>query len=374
MSASMARPRRLAVDLRNCSAGGIGTYVTNMLPHLLALLEPEQLIALVTDTDRPDDRLLASADVHAAPRPFTLGEQLRVPTLLRKLGVDTAWFPHVSVPARKPVPQVVVTVHDLLYVDAGPVAGGWAKRAFGRMYLRSAVRIADRLVTPSRFSADRLVRTLGVDAGRVVVIPHGIDHVLGNRPAESSIRPDRPYFVYVGNFKRHKGIGVLLDAFGRLDADVGLVLVGFRPDQRTLDSAAIARAIGDRRVQLLPVQSQPELVALISGAVALVQPSLYEGFGLTAAEAIALGTHVIASDLPAIREATASNARFFPPGDASRLAAHMRTVLSEPAPAPQRPPVLRTWAEAAADFVQACFGDGSPSPQATAAAHRGLSA
>ena len=81
---------------------------------------------------------------------------------------------------------------------------------------------------------------------------------------------------------------------------------------------------------------EPDLARVVAGAAAVVVPSWYEGFGLPALEALAGGTPVVASDLPALREVLGDQAELVPPGDPAALAAALARVLDDPGGEPAR--------------------------------------
>jgi glycosyltransferase involved in cell wall biosynthesis len=111
-----------------------------------------------------------------------------------------------------------------------------------------------------------------------------------------------------------------------------LVLVGPSGWGETLDTAGLP-ADAVRTPGYLP---EPDLARAVAGAAALVVPSWYEGFGLPALEALACGTPVVASDLPAHREVLGDQAHLFPPGDPAALAAALAKVLDDPGGEPAR--------------------------------------
>lgn len=357
--------KSLAVDLRFNSPGGIGTYITNLLPRVLEEADLGRIVALTSSSNQVPDTLSSSGvdllEYRVAP-PFSVREHIQVPRLLQRLGVGAAWFPHMNLPFAKPAPFVIATVHDLLYIDANGLGGGAIKRSAARFYLSNVVRNADRIVTVSEFSRDRLIHRYPAVGERVRVIKHGTDHVHDEVGSSESLGVmETPYFLYVGNLKRHKGVGTLLDAAEALWADGAtdfrLVIAGTRLDQRDIDRTALARASRHRGTVLLGSVTQAHLTTLLLNAVCLIQPSMYEGYGLPASEAASLGTPTILSDIPALREAGGPEAHYFAVGNVSELAALMRHVLETRGPRGARSTTLRrTWRDAASEFADELVG------------------
>ena len=122
--------------------------------------------------------------------------------------------------------------------------------------------------------------------------------------------PSEHFFLYVGNDKPHKNVDTLIEAFARVP-DAQLVLAG----------APFERFRGRERVDVRGFVSDDELSSLYRNAIALVMPSLEEGFGLPAAEAMAHGTAVITSNAPALVEVTGDAALHVDARDADALAA-----------------------------------------------------
>jgi len=154
-----------------------------------------------------------------------------------------------------------------------------------------------------------------VDPARVHVVHNGIDtSALQPSPdprvlARHGIDPSRPYALFVGRISRQKGLAHLLQAAKEFDPDICLVLCAASPEtpemaQETAEAvAALAQARGSQSVHWIdsPV-ARPELIALLSGALAFVCPSIYEPLGIVNLEAMACQAPVVASDVGGIPE------------------------------------------------------------------------
>ncbi|MCL6538765.1 MAG: glycosyltransferase family 4 protein [Acidothermus sp.] len=222
----------------------------------------------------------------------------------------------------------IVTIHDLAFV-LHPDTVDAASRAY-QVLVPRALRRADIVITPSQATADDLCRVYGYPPERVAVTPLGVDRAWTTaRPLDAAARaayrvPER-YFLFVGTLEPRKNLSDLLLAHRQLCATAHdappLVVVG--PEgwggvHVPTEDLATGRVI---RLGFLPHEV---LRALTAGATALVMPSRYEGFGLPALEALACGTPVVASDVPALREVTGGLARYFPVGDPEALADALR--------------------------------------------------
>jgi glycosyltransferase involved in cell wall biosynthesis len=277
----------------------------------------ERLAALAAATVRPEPlrRRLRSADV--VHYPFTI----RVPS--------------VESPT-------VVTLHDLQHLDL-PELFSRTERAFRSIYYHRSARSASRVVVPSTFVRVGAVAQLGLDPGRVRVIPHGIDH---SRFSPSDDERE-PFLLYPARAWPHKNHARLYEAFSLLRRD--------RPDLRLVLTGGGHTGVAPDCVEVRGHVSHDELVSLYRCAAALVFPSRYEGFGQPVLEAMACGCPVACSDLPALAEVAGDAARMFPPDDPEAIAAAVRDVLADPDSYRRRGlerAASFTWERAAAAYEQ----------------------
>lgn len=267
-------------------------------------------------------------------RPYRLAEQSVLPLSLRRAGLDLIHFPHYNLPLVKPA-HFVVTVHDLFPFQFPEIHSGPLPRVVNQMLMRNAVRRAARIITPSAATA-LAVKSMFPDAGdRVTSIAEAADDRFSparNVDAETAwqlrfgIRP--PYVFYLGQWKAHKNLRVLLEAFSLLRTtlpQVQLVIAG--GDPRHPEIPAAAGRMPEGSVVLpgrLPESAVPDLYR---GASVVVLPSLAEGFGLPVIEAMACGVPVVCSDLAVLHEIADGIAIFCDPHDAGAFARAIAGVL-----------------------------------------------
>jgi len=189
------------------------------------------------------------------------------------------------------------------------------------------------------------------------------DDVLGR----FAISPEQRFLLYVGGLSPHKNLPRLVEAFAQgAPADVKLVLVGDVHDVFHTCVPAIREAIAKHklsdRVIMTGYVSDENLVFLYSRAFALVQPSLMEGFGLPAVEAMACGTPVISSRAGSLPEVVGEAGVYFDPTDVGSMAGAIRTFLNDPALRPALTCLARqrsglfTW-DTSAQALLACFDE-----------------
>jgi glycosyltransferase involved in cell wall biosynthesis len=235
---------------------------------------------------------------------------------------------------RSPVPMVV-TLHDVIPLKRR----GEYLRTGMRFKLRYlAVQRAVRVIVPTKAVADDAIRRLELPADRIEVISEAAAPGFGPRPAaavaiarEKFGLPDE-YLVWVGGL-RNPEPRKRIAALSRAKRTMPLVLVGAH--------GRWASELSD--VHLTGEVSDDDLAAIYTGAHALIFPSDDEGFGLPPVEALACGTPVAASDVPAVREVLAGRAIL---RDVDDLDGLVQAAEAATRPAPEPPPW--TWADAAA--------------------------
>jgi glycosyltransferase involved in cell wall biosynthesis len=217
------------------------------------------------------------------------------------------------------------TIHDLIHLRYPELH----KRTIGPYYefvVKPAARRAARIITSDSRTVDDLVHLLDADPAKIRVIPLA--------PRErffaqaEPFRATRPYLLYVGNHRAHKDVPTLLQAWEALPAryEVDLYLTG--PDDF---GGLLQRMSSDRRVvSALGDVDDHALASYYAGAVALVHPSLLEGFGLPFVEAMAQGCPVIATTT-SIPDPVASAALTFAPRDVEALRTLIERMLDDQA-------------------------------------------
>lgn len=208
----------------------------------------------------------------------------------RRAGADVIHHPLPAWTLGAPCAQVV-TIHDLAF-EHMPEGFGRIWRLLARRRHRSAARKAGAVICVSRAAAAEAVGVLGADPEDVVVAPHGPGQAM---PSTNGIAVPT-HFLYVGDDEPRKRVPALLEAHRRYAAgrDDALPLV--------LAGSAASHANGEPLVHGEPQLEPERLAELLSGAAALVHPSVEEGFGLTLAEAMASGVAVLAVRNPGTHE------------------------------------------------------------------------
>ena len=217
----------------------------------------------------------------------------------------------------------VCFIHDLIPIEF-PEWGRPHEAAKHVRRMETAARLADTLVVNSEATRDALLPFLH-RAGRdvpLLVAPLGVHaQPTATRPAPIRAPMGEPYFVYIGTIEPRKNHLLLFNVWRRLAETMGertpkLLLVGQRgwENEMVLDVLERSDALRPhiREFNALP---DAEVADLVAGARALLLPSFAEGYGLPVAEALAAGTPVLCSDLPALREVGGAAAEYLDPLD-----------------------------------------------------------
>jgi len=198
----------------------------------------------------------------------------------------------------------------------------------------AATHRADRIITGTAATKKLLIELCDVPDSKITVIPYRLPDLLLQASSDAAILGELgldpfSYFLYVGQLKVHKNVPTLLSAFQqycRKHPSTRLVLVAYAAAGRMELEASIAEKSLERRVVIVGRMGFPRLKALYEHAIALLIPSLAEGFGLPAMESMALGTPVIASRVPALVEATGDAALLIDPRVPEELCEAMSTI------------------------------------------------
>jgi glycosyltransferase involved in cell wall biosynthesis len=335
-------PVKIAVDCRHLDSSGIGAYLRGCLPYFLASNHTFLLIGQAEKirpfTEGRDNCLILGCSV----KPFSVTELFFFPGLVRKAinRSDCYFTPFFNIPPFISVP-VYTTIHDVIFPDVPGLVSfpGLAIRMF---FYKRAARLSTKIFTVSGFSKSRIEFHLRSPNGssKPVVVTHSalLPYLLQPPPC--------PYkknnsIIFIGNIKKHKGLACLLAAFGGLRQEYPpekgefpykLVIVGEQRNFRTRDSAVnrILSRAGDSTIEFSGFVDDERLKELLGSAVLLVQPSLYEGFGLPPLEAMILGTRVLISDIPVFKEIYSDfPVTFFKAGDVFDLKKKMSCILAD---------------------------------------------
>jgi glycosyltransferase involved in cell wall biosynthesis len=306
---------------------GLATYAINLLPHLKQL-EPTLLIA-----KSQEDFVccpIPPAMTHEHGRAGHLARlrwtQFQLPPIYRQLQSPLLFSPIPEAPLFAGC-RFVVTVHDLIplrfFRKFTPL---WT---YQRYYLPLVLQQAEHIITNSQATAQDVMDFFQVPARKItpILLAHDADNF------RHLNLPTCNYFLYLGRNDPYKNLHRLVSAFAQLPnrASYELWFAGPMDDRYQLDLDTHITELGlTAQIKFLSYVPYQELPSVINQAIALVMPSLWEGFGLPALEAMACGTPVIASNLSSLPEVVGEAGLLVDPYDVEAIATAMHHTAQDP--------------------------------------------
>lgn len=314
----------------NTQPTGLMIYGLNVVPHLRSL-NPTLLtpLSLPDGTCYPVSATMTADQGSKGHARRLLWTQFRLPALYRTLDASLLFSPIPELPLSSPFTpnsiNSIVTVHDLIPLR-------FPKRLspltlYSRYYVPQVLRQATHILANSTATAQDVVDFFGIPPTKITPIPlaYDADHfrVLN--------LPKHNYFLYLGRPDPHKNLHRVIDAFAMLPRrNCELWMAGTPDPNLTPLLRQQAQDLGiAERVKILDYVPYDELPNLLNQAIALVFPSLWEGFGLPVLEAMACGTPVITSNLSSLPEVAGDAALLVDPYDVGAIAHAMTTILTD---------------------------------------------
>ena len=327
-----------ALDCRMCGKSGIGAFIDGILPHMISTEHNFLLLGLDAAHKIPSlpQSVYEAKNVSLLPcgiGPFSIKETFFFPSYLaKKINACNAFIsPYCNIPSGIHIP-VFSTIHDIVFLDVA--LAGKAGTLARKLFYRHAIAKSKAIFTVSEFSRQRIIEKLHCKKPVYVVhssVPEYLQEPLNPLPEKNDT------IIFIGNIKRHKGLHTLVPAFEAFRsycesqslAVPRLLIVGEKNNFRTQDSE-LASLENVRGVEFTGFVDNEKLKVLLSEAKILVQPSLYEGFGLPPMEALCCGTRAIVSDIPVFREVyDGLPVTYFKAGDAEDLTQKLLAVWKE---------------------------------------------
>ena len=335
---------RIGVDIRELVANkrtGIGSYLTGFLQYALRthpghtyILYGNQNVDFSLDHENVILRRLRES--------VTLWwDQVLLVQWLRKDRVDCFFSPYYKAPILGVCPHVI-TIHDLLFMMI-PEYRELRHRLYNLIFRRWAGLIAsraNRVLTDSECSRRDIIRELKVEEDKVRAVPLSVREGIGpvkdqlalNRVKEKYHLRDS-YMLSVGNLKPHKNIPMLLEMYARLPKALQnkyqLVLAGGDAGGSLPLQQEIAEKGLKENIVMIGGIPEQDLPSLYSGAYLFLFPSLYEGFGLPALEAMTCGTPVVASRTSSIPEVVGEASVLLDPRNTEEWAIAVKEILED---------------------------------------------
>lgn len=336
---------RIALDARTLFSPrrrGIGKSLLKLYQRLAAVRPDWEVVAYHrSPVYRPDDlpTNFTPKHIEIPGDRYDAWTQVRLPAAAKLDRVDVLHCPANVCPRWMPVPTVV-TLHDLIPLDLPEGRSGDELSRFEQA-VASACANATAVLTPSKYTRRRLIEDHGLHPKRGIVVPWGVTvdeqqtrDITDADAVLSRYGVDRNYLLHMGAGEARKNTRGVIEAWAMVRAAYRhhwrLLIVGL--DDKTLaDLARLGAVLGiDKQTVLHGYAEEQDLPVLLSGASALVYPSLSEGFGLPVLEAFAAATAVITSDTTSLPEVAGDAAELVPPDSPTALASAMTRLMKDP--------------------------------------------
>ena len=337
---------KIGIDARLFNQTGVGRYTSNLIENLLKIEKNNNYVLFVRNEDFDQVKL----KIKNLTRSTSSGQELKIirvdipwhsikeqvyfSQILNNENLDLVHFPYFSVPISYNRP-FIVTIHDLIihHFPTGKASTHpsfiYMLKILGYKYVISrACKNAKKIIAVSKATKDEIVDHLKIPEDKISVIYEAADQQISNPKSQIANKSiNTKYFLYVGNVYPHKNVEKLINAFEILlqyFPNAELIFAG-KEDYFYKRLKNFVKKLGhEKNIKFSGYVPDEELSNLYKNAVALVVPSLMEGFGLPPLEAMSNMCLVLASDIKALKEICGEDALYFDPYDENDMAEKMK--------------------------------------------------
>ena len=311
---------------------GMRRYVGELVKRLPDVAPDLRFIAVTNASldAHPDIGIVRIDDASAANGSF--GEMVRLPSLMNRTRPSIGHYTTPYAPRWSPFPYVY-TIHDLIH-RRFPEYHSWKIPPYYALLVGPVARKARAVTVMTKATVPDVQTYLRVPPQRVRVVPLGASEAFhvddAQRPALAAYARERfgltrPFLFYAGNHRRHKNLETLVAGWARLHDACDLAIT----EEGAFDFDVDRYPKADGRIVRLGHLDEHDLVAVYAACTVAVQPSLYEGFGLSVVEAMAAGAACVVAQTPALLEVAGDTALTFAPRDAQALASCVETLMHD---------------------------------------------
>jgi len=323
---------------------GIGRYTKNLLQALVhqpnfskyrftLIIYPELETEVKKDLGNNFDYFITNI------RHYSIKEQLILPFVLYRLHPDLVHFTHFNKPLLY-FGTSVVTIHDLIkHFFKGRLNTTrnatiyWIKHFF-YMILTEIVIKTNTIIVPSDFWRDYIIKNFKISPKKITTTHEAVDPnflIKINELNKSNSKENKSsdYIIYTGNLYPHKNINVIIEALRSLP-DIKLKIICARNYFTERIEKLVVKYKLKSQVEFLGYIPDTEFKKIYSESLALVHPSLMEGFSLTGLEAMALGCPVISSNSSCLPEIYQNSVLYFDPNNTQDLVSQIKKLKNSP--------------------------------------------
>lgn len=337
---------RLGIDCRLAGRehAGIGRYCENLLRELIKINQDKRIFHFVLFFRNLNQaKAVLGLDCYQEPkkyhlsiqlvdiRHYSLKEQFCLPKIYRQAKLDLLHVPHFNIPIFYGQ-NLLITIHDLLWHQQKGMQVTTLKpliyyfKYFAYLtVVKQAIKQAKFILVPAQTIKQTVNKYYHLSQDKIIITREGIAEAYQKNLSlnfQQSLAKKRikKQLVYTGSLYPHKNLVLVIKALRKLPK-YQLLLVGSRNVFQTQIRKLVARYKVKNQVKFLGYVPDEQLIKIYQESLALVQPSLSEGFGLTGIEAMASGTALLASDIPVFREIYQDHAIYFNPKETNSFLA-----------------------------------------------------
>ena len=319
----------ITIDLRLWKSSGIGRYLREIVPFIVAE-NPNIQFALFGDAN---DLALTFTQNNVSIIDFqqpiySIFGSFKFKQLIPKK-TTLLWWPLYNAPINCDT-TIISTIFDCYHLDLKYENLKWLKLIYAKFWFANTLQNSSKILTISAFSKSEIKKHFPHAAEKIVVTRLGCDGFKHTKANPQKIF-SRPYVLSLGNIKPHKNLKGLIEAFSHIKKmhEHDLIIIGRVKGLIGSDASRIKAYIaGDERITLIDEATDEQVKGLIKNADLIVSASFYEGFSLTPIEAIHENTMVAVSDIPAHRETLTDLDCFFDPNNPEKIALKISSMLS----------------------------------------------
>lgn len=355
---------KILVDARELHPhrAGIGRYIFNLFHDMERAVPSHSFSAVVMESGAPYlPRLLGNEPLKIRWNNFNralkpVWDNYFLARRFHRLGCGLYYAPcHFGPVFDKRIP-IVATIHDLTPF-LFPETFGRARGAYLRFMMKRLVKAARRISTPSENTRNDLIKTLGVNPDKILVIRPSLGPLPGASVGENPVKADK-YILSVGTMEPRKNLARLIKAYSRLPSSLReeypLVITG-RAGWKTggLRSTAEQEGVTNNTI-FTGFIAEEHLPAVLAGAAVFCYPSLYEGFGFPPLEAMYFGTPVLTSNVSSLPEVVGDAALAVNPHSIEEISDGLNRLLTDE---PLREKLRRKGFKQAGEFIDNGFAE-----------------
>lgn len=303
--------KKIVIDARYLGMSGIGRFLEGILDNLDFSLNEYFLIG----KKERIEKYSGVKYIYDNTSPYFPKSILKLSNAKLINSCDIFYSPNFVIPFNIKIKSYVM-LHDIIFLDMSEVNKNFLEKKLKKILIKRALKKSEVLFTASLFSKKRILHYFPKYDRKIEYYYTGVDNKFKNYNPDG-IKENN--IVFVGNIKKNKGLKTLLEAFSKLNDGSKLTIIGDASNFKNGDSE-VTKYFTLPNVVFTGFISDEEMLKVVSHAKYLVQPSLYEGFGLPPLEALYLNTEPILSDIEVLKEVYEGlPVKFFKVGDSLDL-------------------------------------------------------